>query len=313
MPSAGWVLPDIQSPGNYDGQSIIDNVDLQGAYDLAQGTGVVSGCVVTQDTGSDMAVAVGAGVVSVGWQQYAVAATGGSPLTVQPSGSYDRKDIVVYTVGTGLQVIEGTPCSVANWNRNSDALGPAKPAIPASSVYLSEVYVVAGATAITTAADIVQKQPLLAIPPGFILDYLEYAPGTATSDPIPTSYGAIDATNLTLSIISPPSGKAHLKAQVTVLGNAAVGSTSFVIGWCDHGTTTPATQSFNIEMAQSGLADYYMVLTFEARVTGMTPGTSYQFDLAGLSSGANDFTIESEANAGTTSAYGPSILQATAA
>lgn len=145
----------------FDGQAVADSTDWNAATGGDNGTFVSSGCVVTQDTGADMKVAVAAGVVYIAGAAITVAGTGATPLVIAPADLTDRKDIVVYTVGTGLQVIKGTDCGTANWTQaNSSSLStppPDKPAIPANSVLLAEIYVSASTTVITTAANIVDK------------------------------------------------------------------------------------------------------------------------------------------------------------
>jgi hypothetical protein len=84
---------------------------------------------------------------------YAVSATGGTPLTVQAAlANADRKDIVVYTAGTGLQVIEGSAMTAGNF--------PTKPSIPANSVVLAEIYVASSTTSITS-ANLVDKTTII--------------------------------------------------------------------------------------------------------------------------------------------------------
>lgn len=156
------LTPNLQASPPFDAQAIADETDLIALAAAANGTGVTLGCQVIQDTGSDMKVAVAAGTVYVLGVQYTVAGTGGSPLTIAAASASDRKDIVVYTVGTGLQVIQGTACGTAGWTRSTAAPlttnpPPVKPSIPANSVLLGEVYVASTTTVIATATNVIDK------------------------------------------------------------------------------------------------------------------------------------------------------------
>jgi hypothetical protein len=138
-----WTLPNVQSGPAFYGQTVCDQTDYAIIQAGINGNGVISGAQVSQDTGSDMKVAVSSGTVLYGASTYSVTATGGSPLTVAAaSTSGDRRDLVVYTVGTGLVVVEGSPATTGNY--------PVKPSIPSSSVALGEIYVATSTTAIVT-------------------------------------------------------------------------------------------------------------------------------------------------------------------
>ena len=147
------VVPNIESNPAFNGQAVADSTDWAILTAAAAGTGTVSGGQVTQDTGTDMKVAVSAWTGYVGGVEYTQAATGGSPLTIAAASTTDRRDLVVFTVGTGFVVVQGTPCGTANY--------PVKPAIPANSAALGEVYVASTTTAITTASNIVDKSCLI--------------------------------------------------------------------------------------------------------------------------------------------------------
>jgi len=98
---------------------------------------VDSGSAVTPDTG--LTVSVAAGTVFVAGTSYSPTA---GTVTVTGASSTDRKDLVVYTVGTGYHVVAGTPCGTGGWVRSSaNPNYPVKPAVPANSVALAEIYV----------------------------------------------------------------------------------------------------------------------------------------------------------------------------
>ena len=141
------VTPNIEASPSFDGMSVPDATDLYALCSDAQGTGVVSGMLVTQDTGSDMKIAVASGVVSVAGVEYTFAGTGGSPVTVGAAGTADRRDTVVYRAGTGIVVIAGTGCllTTANWTRAAGDAGVIPPVkagvVQSTDVVLAELYI----------------------------------------------------------------------------------------------------------------------------------------------------------------------------
>jgi hypothetical protein len=159
------VIPDAQSVPTYPGQAVKDPTDDAAMLALSNGYGVVSGCLVSQDTGADMKVVVASGSILAAWTAVAVT---GATLTVTAAGSFDRRDIVVSSNAGVLSVVAGTPCTVSSWTAAKGAIGilpPVKPAIPGGSVLLGEVYVPGGVSAIITAM-IIDKTPILSSPAG---------------------------------------------------------------------------------------------------------------------------------------------------
>ena len=154
-------VPNIQQLGSgsvgFAGQCIGDDTDdwaRQAAFD---GTGVISGCQVTAQSSPNMTVQVAAGSVVVAGVVYAVGAT--SSLAIgAATASGDRRDAVVYTVGTGVQVIASAAsvASTLNPTVKPSPPGGASPAIPANSVLLGEVYV-AQATVSVASTNITDK------------------------------------------------------------------------------------------------------------------------------------------------------------
>jgi hypothetical protein len=142
-------VPNIESGPTFDAQAITDSTDQAARDGAPAGTGVVSGCGVTPHTGSDMNVAIAAGVVLVAGVSVTVAAV--TSTAVGAASTYDRKDIVVVNSSGVVSVVAGTPCATAGWTLSSaPAAPPVKPAIPSSSVLLGEIYVAHATTAIAT-------------------------------------------------------------------------------------------------------------------------------------------------------------------
>lgn len=127
-----------------------DSVDIDILAAGLVGTGVVSGCAVTPQGSPDMTVAVAAGTVMVADAPATV--TGGNVTITTAHATLPRKDIVVVNGSGTKSVTAGTA-----------AAQPLKPAIPASSVVLAEVYVPAADTAIN-ANQITDKRVLITNP-----------------------------------------------------------------------------------------------------------------------------------------------------
>ena len=133
------VNPNLQDSPTFDAQAVRDSVDL---FAMAGNDAIVaSGMVVAPS--SLMVVAIAAGSVSINGTIYNYA---GGTATVTAASTSDRRDTVVYTAGTGVQVIAGTPCGLlaANWTRTITSNSPPVKqltAIPANSVILAEAYV----------------------------------------------------------------------------------------------------------------------------------------------------------------------------
>ena len=156
-------MPNIPNLGvaTYDAQCARDNTDDLIDAAASQQTGVISGGTVTADTGMVLNVSTCVPVL-LGGQQSSV--TGTTVTVSAANGTQDRRDIVIWTSGTGFQVIAGTQLGAGGWSRTQPAanLPPVKPAIPANSVVLAEVYVPTGVMTITTAM-IVDKRMFLTL------------------------------------------------------------------------------------------------------------------------------------------------------
>ncbi len=128
---------------------MIDRADLTAIILAISGNYVSTGCQVTAQSTPNMTVQVSAGTIYVNGTSYAIAAV--ASLAVTAPSSHDRRDIVVANSSAVVSIIEGTPCTVAGWTPISGVLPPVKPAIPALSVILGEIYVASTTTSITSA------------------------------------------------------------------------------------------------------------------------------------------------------------------
>ena len=167
------VNPNIEDTGlSFNAMAVRDAVDLFAQSSTAFGTGVVTGCQVT-GTGASASgyagvVNIAAGSVTVAGVTYNVASVAANVASVATNA--DRRDTVIYRVGTGVTVVAGTPCSVtgAVWTTSSSANPPIKGQVvnttattgqisTTTDVVLAEVYVAYNTTSISTSTNVVDK------------------------------------------------------------------------------------------------------------------------------------------------------------
>ena len=180
-------IEDIPGTYAYDGMAALDDVDQFVDRAPGEGTGAYYGLQVAQNTGGagdwTLNLSAGAGQLKgVTGGTYTNALTSATTMAV-PS-STDRRDLVVWRVGTGVVVIKGTPWTPgagdgAAYTRTSVGLPPVKPKpVSGTDVPLAEIYVPYNATALVTAM-IVDKRPIVPLiaPQGMA----SFVPGTANS------------------------------------------------------------------------------------------------------------------------------------
>lgn len=125
--------------------------------------------------------------------------------------------------------------------------------------------------------------------PGMLIARVQYSPTTQTGYPLGLTTAVVDGVNLTIGFVGPPSGAvivgANLCANATPPTNAGAAAAVFLC-FVTHGTTTVVSlvKRF-LQLAPPGtgtVTGAYIVDTcaYEALVTGLTPGQSYQWDLA---------------------------------
>jgi hypothetical protein len=141
-----------------------DSVDMDILAAGHVGNGVTSGCAVAAQGSPNMTVAVAVGTALVSGVAVAVAA--GNVTITAAHATLPRKDIVVVSNAGVKSATAGTA-----------ATQPLKPAIPANSVVLAEVYVPAADTAINS-NQITDKRVILASPFITVGALLEGAPPT---------------------------------------------------------------------------------------------------------------------------------------
>jgi hypothetical protein len=121
------------------------------------GTYVHNGCAPTANAGAGLKVDVAKGYVLVGNTVYQVAA---ATVTLDAAdGSNPRKDLIVYTVGTGLTFTKGTAAAAKEAaDVGPETYEPLPPAIPANSIVLAEVWVATADAGPLDAADVTDRR-----------------------------------------------------------------------------------------------------------------------------------------------------------
>lgn len=168
-----FTIPNLPSSASFEQQvqSAPDQYDFQAIVNADAGTGLVSGCAVTQNGGGAMSVSVALGVVAVAGAEVSVAA--GTATITAANGSNPRLDLVVVSSAGVISVTAGTA-----------AASPVFPALTASQVLLAAVYVGTGVTSILT-ADIQGKA--ITVPPA--LGLVNRVPGSDRT--IPANYSSV--------------------------------------------------------------------------------------------------------------------------
>ncbi len=126
-----------EDDATFDDQAEPDSVDFEILLLAYQGTGVKSGCAVTESAAPGMKVDVASGTGYLAWAEVAVSAS--VDLTVTAAdGSNPRVDLVSINSGGTAVVTAGTA-----------AAQPVAPAIPATSMPIAFLYVPTSDTTIT--------------------------------------------------------------------------------------------------------------------------------------------------------------------
>jgi hypothetical protein len=112
---------------------------------------------------------------------------------------------------------------------------------------------------------------------GRVLGETIYAPSTWTGFGVVGALAAFSSANLTVSFVVPPSG--NVMACASFFGNVS-GSAEFGFGFVTHGTSTAIGTWWAIGKTTGDTEPF----TMRCSITGLTPGATYQIDLAGASS-----------------------------
>lgn len=104
---------------------------------------------------------------------------------------------------------------------------------------------------------------------------------------VSTTLAAIDSTNLNVSLVAPPSGNVQVDAEIPSIGFVGTGSiivsAALYLALVTHGTTTQVSEwilAYQMQAAGSTGNAYVAPLHRSLLTQGLTPGKSYEFDLA---------------------------------
>lgn len=214
-------IPNVAA-ATYGDQAAPDSVDIDAIVAGSAETGVVSGCAVAQRAaGANMSVDVAAGTAAVAGTSVAVSAI--NKTITSADATNPRRDIITVTNAGVVTVTNGTAAAI-----------PVKPAIPANSALLAEVYVPANATSVVT-AQITDKRSILGSP---ILTTLKtYLTADVT---ISTANTYFDGPSLSLA-----AGVWFLYGQVLLTASSAAARTFLFRLW--DGTTDVSNGAHTIE------------------------------------------------------------------
>ena len=266
------VIPNIENITNgstgLDFQSVEDKTDNDAISGALAGTNyVVAGMQVTQDTGSDMKIAVAAGKYVVNGVEHVYAGTGGSPITVSAASATDRRDIVTIDNTGTVTVTAGTACGTAGWTRTSTNLPPVKPPIPANNCLLGEVGVTSSTTVITTAINVVDKTTVVGPSTGV------GTPNTSAQSLTASAANLITGTKLQLGTGQIVVGTRYRFIVGASKTGAGIASWSVQVKYGTAGTTSDANVASWTSGTNTGVIDEAIII-IEATCTAVGSGTS---------------------------------------
>lgn len=158
--------------------------------------------------------------------------------------------------------------------------------------------------------------PAYGVPPGTLLNSIQYAPSTLSSYVATTTMAALDATNITLSFTVPASGNVDIDVEIFLEIISSSGGEQCALGLLDH--TTHAQVGLTIvcaETDQTTLA-FSSLLRPRFHLTGLTAG-AHQLDLGAAAGSATTGSVNLYAQgfmgSPTGSNRGPALMQAFAA
>jgi hypothetical protein len=278
-------VPAIQEVPSYDAQAAWDNVDVNTLAAALTGTGVVSGCRVTQHSPTaDMGVDVSVGSVLINGVSVAVAAQ--SNVTVAAASSTDRKDAVYVNLAGTVLIQAGTPCGQLNWSRNDFVfnLNPVKTNIPSNCCFLSEIYVPGNTTAVYAAQ--LSRYGMPVSPSFFDLPVIDVV-GVFGADPT----GATDSTNAIQNAINAASSFGSLTSTaVTVTSYSAVGNV-VTLTWTTGGSYFPIGSTVTVSgVTGTNINGTWMVTSATSRSVTFTVSSTPAYTSGGTITGAQATT-----------------------
>lgn len=133
------------------------------------------------------------------------------------------------------------------------------------------------------------------------LALVQYAPLGESGNIAPSTFAAIDTTNLSISFVAPASGRVLLVLS-GIVGNSPTG---YHWGVVTHGTTTLVGY---LTVFFSNCVGYY-----EQLITGLTPEAAYVWDWAHYTSGSGGGLFITGSTAPSGGGDGPALMKVVAA
>jgi hypothetical protein len=299
---AGLVVPNAGSGASAEliAQASSDTVDWtilsmsQMGYGvlITAADAVLTPCKVTAQASPNSTVQVAAGNLTGGGGIYSPAATASLSIASNSSGS-PRFDLVVYRIGTGYTVIQGTPAPAPftafptpTWN---------------TDIVLAAIYVADSFGTITNAEIVDKRQPI---------DFYDWSVTLAPPVQLVATANAHGTALKTLSIVTLNIG------DLVVLSVYAAGATVTVTAVSGGGVNTwNKLTSLNTSSAYGDLAVWWGVVstagTATATITTTAAGTIYLLSATVTASlgPSTTWTVDQQATATSTSASGtfPSV------
>jgi len=136
-----------------------------------------------------------------------------------------------------------------------------------------------------------------------------YEPGTVQNKTATSvTLVAVDATNLTITVV-PISTVVVMELEAFVGHFATSGQNAIIWGLLNHSTTTQVPGSYTSQAASFAAATSIVRVRASIRVTGLTAGTTYNWDW-GWASQASANTVLMVIQVGAVANAGPAIMRA---
>jgi hypothetical protein len=221
-----------------------------------------------------------------------------TPITAAALAAIDAGLLsALFTAADGSLVVGGSAGAKTIRTGTLDQIAAAQPAAAAWSNNGKKITGLANGTAASDAATFGQTAAGGTIVPGQYLTAPHvYNPGTPANPAISaTTLAAFDSANITTGVFTAPSSGSVLVTAAFQATPTAVQLIAYALA--EHGTVSPVLGNVVVTEISSGTNQLYYNLQFV--VTGLTPGSSHQFDLLGAAA-SGSVTIHATGQTSTT-------------
>ena len=151
------------------------------------------------------------------------------------------------------------------------------------------------------------------VPGGTLLADMQYAPASIDTINLSTTLAALDATNLTLALTVPASGKVTIKCEFYFSVTDTTGANAIGIGLLNHAGGAQLGKTIMMAQPTANALTYLIRSTATFLLTGLTPG-ALQVDFAAgcsnTSTGAAGVFAQGVTGNPTNSTSGPLVMEA---